>query len=249
MSITGQPDGAPGAEPMKVGVAVADLFTGLYATTAILAALHQVRESGKGQHLDVSLFDCQVAMLANQATNYLVSGSAPGRLGNAHPNIVPYQVFQTHDGHIVLAVGNDSQFAAFCEIAGCEDLAHDEAYNTNPDRVRNREALIDQLIPILKTRRTDDWMAALEAAGVPCGPIQDIAQVLESDLVSARQMLVNTPDNDAQRYVNNPVKFSTTPVENRNAPPQLGAQTRAVLGEKLALSDAELDRLEKQKVL
>lgn len=182
MSLTGE----PGAEPQKVGVAVVDLMTGVYAVTAILAALHERQHTGRGRHIDAALLDVQVAMLANQATNYLVSGRPPTRMGNAHPNIVPYQVFATADGHLVLAVGNDAQFARACEAMGCAALAQDERYTTNAGRVKHRAELVPQLQRALLARPTQAWVAAFDAAGVPCSPILDIAQVFDDPQVRAR---------------------------------------------------------------
>ncbi|HMM85522.1 CaiB/BaiF CoA-transferase family protein, partial [Azohydromonas sp.] len=182
MSITGEPDG----EPQKVGVAVADLMTGLYATTAVLAALHEARVTGRGRHVDAALLDVQVAMLANQASGYLCSGRVPQRQGNAHPSIVPYQVFESADGHLVLAVGNDGQFARFCAVAGRAELATDPRYATNTERVRHRDALVAVVQQLLRARGTAAWVDALEAAGVPCAPILDIGQVFADPQVVAR---------------------------------------------------------------
>lgn len=190
MSITGTPDG----EPQKVGVAVVDLMTGVYAVTAILACLHEARRTGRGRHIDAALLDVQVAMLANQASNFLVSGRPPQRLGNAHPNIVPYQAFATQDGHLVLAVGNDAQFVRFCECAGRPDLAHDPRYASNANRVAQRAALIPELQAVLGRRTTAFWVETLEAAGVPCAPIHDIAQVFADPQVRARGQRIETTD-------------------------------------------------------
>lgn len=233
MSITGQPDGAPGAEPLKVGVAVADLFAGMYAVTGMLAALHHARATGEGQHVDVALLDCQAAMLANQAMNYFASGVSPVRLGNAHPNIVPYQVFATADGYLVLAVGNDAQFAAFCRAGRAEHLADDPDYATNRARVANRAALIGILKEIFLTRSSADWLAALEAEGVPCGPINDVAAVFADPQIRARGMVVEQSRDDigAVRTVGSPLKFSATPATYRRPPPALGADTEDVLRE------------------
>jgi crotonobetainyl-CoA:carnitine CoA-transferase CaiB-like acyl-CoA transferase len=184
MSITGE----PGGEPQKVGVAVADLMTGLYAATAILAALHRARATGRGCHVDAALLDVQVAMLANQASGYLCSGTVPQRQGNAHPSIVPYQVFASADGHVVLAVGNDGQFARFCEAAGCAALAREPRYATNSERVRHRDELVARLADVMRRRGTDDWVALLEGVDVPCAPIHDVAQVFADPQVVARGM-------------------------------------------------------------
>ena len=191
MSITGQPDGTPGAEPMKVGVAVSDIVTGLYTTIAIQAALiHQAR-TGEGQAIDMALFDCQAAGLANQAMNYLAGGMVPGRLGNAHPNIVPYQVFATADGYLILAVANDRQYRSFCRAAEREDLASDVRFQTNAKRVAHREVLVALLEPVLTTYTTEDWITRLEAANVPCGPINRVDQVFADPQAIARGFKVS----------------------------------------------------------
>jgi crotonobetainyl-CoA:carnitine CoA-transferase CaiB-like acyl-CoA transferase len=246
MSITGQPDGAPGAEPMKVGVAVADLFTGLYASNAILAALLHARATGEGQHIDIALFDVQAAMLANQATNFFVSGQAPRRMGNAHPNLTPYQPFPTLDGELVVAVGNDGQFRALCHALGDAGLAADPDFLTNADRVARREALVPRLCALFAPRSTADWMARLEAAGVPCGPVNTVDQVFAEPQAAARGLVVEQSRADLQepvRTVASPARLSATPASYRSAPPALGADTGAVLRERLALSDAEVARL------
>jgi crotonobetainyl-CoA:carnitine CoA-transferase CaiB-like acyl-CoA transferase len=251
MSVTGQADGTPGAEPLKVGVAVADLFTGMYATVAILAALRHAEATGIGQHLDLSLMDCQTAMLANQGANYLVSGVVPGRLGNAHPNITPYQVFATADGHVVLAVGNDGQFRTFCDVAGLVDLKSDNRFTTNALRVANRAALIGALTPALLQRRTSDWIATLEAAQVPCGPINTIDKVFADPQVVARGMQHNMtrPDGTLLPLVANPIKMSVTPPLPRYAPPSLGADTDAMLAKLADLSAEDLSALRTQGII
>ncbi|MEQ8935950.1 MAG: CaiB/BaiF CoA-transferase family protein [Amphiplicatus sp.] len=207
MSVTGQPDGAPGAEPMKVGVAVADLFSGMYAATGVLAALRHAERTGEGQHVDVALYDCQIAMLANQASNYLVSGKAPTRLGNAHPNIAPYQVFKTADSYIIVAVGNDGQFAAFARAIRLPELAEEDSFKTNRLRVANREALTALIAPVLLTRTSAEWFAALETAGVPAGPINAIDEVFADPQTKARGMAISPerPDATGARYVSHPV--------------------------------------------
>src|SRR5262245_43673436 len=177
MSVTGAADGEPGGGPQKVGVAVADLITGMYATSAILAALYEREQSGRGQFIDLALLDTQVAALANQSLNFLVSGNAPERHGTAHPNIVPYQAFATADGYLMLAIGNDRQFSRFCEVAGCSDLATDPRFATNAQRLEHRQSLTSQLSHVLRVRRTYEWVQALIAAEIPCGPINDLAQV------------------------------------------------------------------------
>ena len=245
MSVTGQADGTPGAEPLKVGVAVADLFTGMYATVAILAALRHAEATGQGQHLDLSLLDCQTAMLANQGANYLVSGVAPGRLGNAHPNIAPYQVFGTNDGHVVLAIGNDGQFRTFCDVAGLEGVKADVRFTTNSLRVTNRNALIPLLIATLASRSTAAWIASLEAAGVPCGPINTIDKVFADPHVIARGMRHEMTRDDGQvlPLVANPIKMSVTPPRPRYAPPALGADTQSRLRALLDIPESELATL------
>ncbi len=242
MSITGQPDGAAGAEPMKAGVAVADLFTGMYAVTGILAALRHAERTGQGQHLDVSLLDCQLAMLANQAMNYFVSGDAPVRLGNAHPNIAPYQVFATADGYLVLAVGNDGQFRAFCTAAGAPALGETEAFATNKARVANRAALIPQVSALMARKTTTAWIAALEEAGVPCGPINTIAQAFADPHVQARGTaeVVTRADGETVTLVSSPLRLSETPPQPRLAPPLLAQDTQAVLEEVLGADEATL---------
>jgi crotonobetainyl-CoA:carnitine CoA-transferase CaiB-like acyl-CoA transferase len=245
MSITGQPDGMPGAEPVKTGVAFADVFTGLYATIGVLAALHHRDRSGEGQYLDLALLDTQVAVLANQALNFLVGGKAPKRLGNAHPNIVPYQTFATADGFIIIAVGNDRQFREYVKIAGVPELAEDHRFLTNRDRVGNREALIALLVEPMKRRKTAEWIAALEAAAVPCGPINTIDQVFADPQVKARGLDVRLTREDGTQTpgVANPVRFSATPVEYSKAPPALGNATEDVLRRVLGLTQEEIGRL------
>ncbi|HTI68060.1 MAG TPA: CaiB/BaiF CoA-transferase family protein [Caulobacteraceae bacterium] len=243
MSITGQPDGTPGAEPMKVGVAVTDLFTGLYASNAILAALLHARATGEGQHIDMALFDVQAAMLANQAANYLTTGEPPVRLGNAHPNLAPYQVFATADGAVVLAVGNDGQFRAACRTLGGEALADDPRFPTNAGRVENRAALTAALAPLFAARPTDDWLAAFEVAGVPCGPINDLERVFREPQAIARELVVSQTRADLAGpvlSVASPVRLSKTPPAYDAPPPALGEHTAEVLAERLGLSPGEL---------
>ena len=224
MSITGERDGLAGAGPQKVGVAAADLMTGMYAVSGILAALHHKNQTGEGQHIDLSLLDTQVAWLANQASNYLVSKEVPVRLGTAHPNIVPYQSFAVEDGFIFLAVGNDSQFQRCCEIMGCPELALRPEYETNQMRVNNRASLIPLLQSYLKTRTLDVWLEQFSAAHVPCGPINTIDRVFEDPQVQHRQMQLELehPLAGTVPLVANPVKFSKTPIKYRSAPPVLG---------------------------
>ncbi len=233
MSVTGERDDLPGGGPQKVGVAVADLFTGLYATVAILAALRHRDATGEGQAIDMALLDTQVAMLANLGANYLVTKQAPKRAGNAHQNIVPYQVFEVADGHLILAVGNDSQFERFCAVAGCPDLPRDERFSRNAGRVRHRAVLVPLLAARLLTRSRADWLAALDAAKVPCGPINDLADVFADPQVLARGMKTQVahPHADALELVASPLKLSATPVQLRRPPPLLGQHTDEVLAE------------------
>lgn len=251
MSITGEPDQHPGGGPVKVGVAVADVFTGLYAAIAILGALAHRDRTGAGQHIDLALLDTQVAVLANQAMNYLVTGVAPQRLGNAHPNIVPYQVFATSDGHIIVAVGNETQFARMCEVIGRRELARDERFATNAARVNNREPMVAILHGIFATRTTRDWLEALERAGVPCGPINTVADVFANPQVKARGLRLELPHPTlgAVPSVANPIKYSATPISYRSAPPTLGADTDDVLREMLGVAPAEIARLRKAGIV
>ena len=251
MSVTGERDDRPGGGPQKVGVAVADLFTGMYATVAILAALRHAEATGQGQAIDLALLDSQVAMLANLGANYLATGASPQRAGNAHQNVVPYQVFQAADGHFILAVGNDRQFAKFCAVAGQPELARDPRFETNAGRVRNREALIPLLTPIVAARAQADWLAALEAVQVPCGPINNLAEVFDDPQVRARGMTVSLPhplNDSGVRVVASPMKFSATPVQYRRPPPLLSQHTDEVLGE-LGLTAAEIATLRQQRVI
>ena len=233
MSVTGERDDLPGGGPQKVGVAVADLFTGMYATVAILAALRHRDATGEGQIIDMALLDTQVAMLANLGANYLVTKQPPRRAGNAHQNIVPYQVFEVADGHLILAVGNDAQFERFCAVAGCPELARDERYARNADRVRHRATLVPLLAERLRRRARADWLAALEAAKVPCGPINDLAEVFADPQVRERGMTVTVPHpyTDALELVASPMKLSATPVQLKRPPPLLGQHTDEVLAE------------------
>jgi len=238
MSVTGPSraeiaDDASGGGPQKVGVAVADLFTGMYAVTAILAALRHRDRTGQGQAIDMALLDSQVAMLANLGAGYLASGVAPQRAGNAHQSIVPYQVFEVADGHLILAVGNDAQFARFCAVAGCSELAGDPRFARNAGRVRHRATLVPLLAALLKLRPRAAWLADLEAAKVPCGPINDLAEVFADAQVRDRAMTVEMPHPLAGtvRMVASPMKLAHTPVRYRRAPPLLGADTDAVLAE------------------
>ncbi len=231
MSLTGEPDG----EPMKVGVGVADVMCGMYATIGILAALRHRDKTGEGQHIDVALVDSQIAWLINEGVNHLTNGELPKRRGNGHPNIVPYQVFATSDGHVIVAVGNDGQFRRFCAFLDVPHLADDPLYATNPARLANRDALLAMIVPLIAARPMDDMIAGLEARKVPVGPVQTLDQVFGSAQVKARDMIATIPTNDAKsgdvRVIGNPLKLSKTPVTYRRAPPRFGQDTDDVLGE------------------
>ncbi|CAL94540.1 CaiB/BaiF CoA transferase family protein [Azoarcus olearius] len=245
MSLTGRPDDEEGGGPMKVGVALTDILTGLYATNAVLAALAWREKSGEGQFIDLALLDVQIACLANQAMNYLTTGQNPKRLGNAHPNIVPYQDFPTADGYMILAIGNDGQFARFCTEAGAPELAADPRYATNKARVENRNTLIPALKRLTIERSTADWVAALEALAVPCGPINTLADVFADPQVQARGLKVTMPHPLAGEVplVANPLRLSATPVEYRNPPPLLGQHTEQILSTTLGLSATQIEEL------
>ena len=247
MSITGEPDG----EPMKMGVAFADVFAGLHAVIGIQAALYAREKTRKGQHIDISLLDSQVSVLANQAMNYLVSGRVPKRLGNAHPNIVPYQTFATKDGHIIMAVGNDRQFAEFCRIIGAHHVGEDARFTTNRGRVEQREILIPLLRPFLKLRSTAEWTAYFEAAAVPCGPINTIDQVFDNEQVKARGLLRELQGADGRKVpsVANPIVFSDAQQGNATPSPLLGQDTGAVLKDVLGIGPAETETLKVQGVV
>ncbi|HCX32781.1 MAG TPA: CoA transferase [Rhodocyclaceae bacterium] len=245
MSITGRPDGEPGAGPLKVGVAVTDLMTGMYAAVAVLAALAHRARSGEGQTIELALLDCTVAMLANQATNYLASGRSPGRLGNAHPNIVPYQSFAAADGDVIVAVGNDGQFRRYCEAIGRPGLADDPRFATNRARVANRAPLVALLEPIMAQRRSREWVERLEAAGVPCGPINRIEEVFADPQVIHRGMKIELEHPLAGRVslVGNPIRMSATPIEYRDPPPLRGQHGAQILRELLGMDEKEVERL------
>ena len=256
MSVTGERDDLNGG-PQKVGVAVADLFTGMYAAVGILAALRHAERTGEGQHLDMALLDTQVAMLANLGANYLVSGQAPGRMGNAHQNIVPYQVFEVApraDGgkdFIILAVGNDGQYAKFCEVAGRPDLASEPRFVKNADRVRHRAELVPLLEAVMKTRPKADWLSALEAAKVPCGAINSLDEVFADPQVQARGMVTHWqhPLRADLPLVSSPIKLEKTPVRTDRPPPMLGQHTDEVLGELLGVDAARLATLRDRQVI
>jgi len=251
MSLTGRPDGEEGAGPVKVGVALTDILTGLYSTVAILAALAHRDQAGVGQHIDMALLDVQVACLANQAMNYLTTGNPPRRLGNAHPNIVPYQDFPTADGDFILTVGNDGQFRKFAEVAGQPQWADDPRFATNKLRVANRAELIPLIRQATVFKTTAEWVSQLEAAGVPCGPINDLAQMFQDPQVLARGLAVSMPHAlaGAVPQVASPIRLSETPVEYRRAPPLLGEHTEAVLGDVLGLGADALESLRTSGVL
>ncbi|MBR7996839.1 CoA transferase [Burkholderia cenocepacia] len=251
MSITGERDGEPGGGPQKAGVAIADLATGLYSTIAVLAALAHRDRTGEGQYIDMALLDVQVALLANMNTNFLASGKPPVRWGNAHPNIVPYQTFQTRDGWIIVAVGNDGQFRKFVEAGGRPELADDERFATNPSRVRHRDTLVPILAEMVKARDKADWIGALEAAGVPCGPINDLDEVFDNEQVVARGMQVSLPHPCGAdvKLVRNPIRMSATPPDARTAPPLLGAQTEDVLRDMLGYDDVRIAALKAKQAI
>lgn len=251
MSLTGRADDQAGAGPVKVGVALTDILTGLYSTSAILAALASRGETGKGQHIDMALLDVQVACLANQAMNYLATGAAPKRLGNAHPNIVPYQDFPTADGDFILTVGNDRQFRKFCEVAGKPEWADDSRFATNQARVAHRAELIPLIRQVTVFKTTAQWVGDLEQAGVPCGPVNDIQQVFADPQVVARQLQIELPHALAGSVpqVASPIRLSETPVQYRNAPPLLGEHTEQVLQRWLGLSLADIAALREGAVL
>jgi crotonobetainyl-CoA:carnitine CoA-transferase CaiB-like acyl-CoA transferase len=251
MSITGERDELPGGGPQKVGIAITDVLTGMYASLAVTAAIAYRQLTGAGQYIDMALLDTLVAFNANQISNYWCSGEIPRRYGNAHANIVPYEVFAAADGHIILAVGNDSQFAGFCRVAGRPDLATDPRFSTNPQRVKNRAVLVPIVQEIVKQRAKRDWIGALEDAGVPCGPINDLREVFENPQVRHRGMRVDVPHpaGVACPTVASPMRFSETPVGYGTPPPLLGQHTREILGGVLGLSEAEIDALAAQGVI
>jgi len=237
MSITGRAEGDEGAGPQKVGVALTDIMTGLYATIAVQAALAERERSGRGQHIDLALLDVQIACLANQASNFLAGGVVPRRMGNAHPNIVPYQDFPTADGDVIVAIGNDAQFAKFCAVAGRAEWASDERFATNPARVANRSVLIPMLRQATVARTTQAWVTALEQAGVPCGPINRIDEVFADPHVRERGVRITMEHAKAGSVdlVGNPIRLSATPVDYRRAPPMLGEHTGEVLADWLGM--------------
>ena len=244
MSVTGEPDEVPGGGPQRAGVPVADIITGMYASIAICAAIANRAETGKGQHLDLALLDSQIALMSYQNTNYFATGKPPARIGNLHPNIVPYQPFKTSDGSVILACGNDNLFRKFCEVAGCSALTADPRFATNGKRVENRAEMTRLLQEIFAKRTTRDWVESLEAAGVPNGPINNIAQVFEEPQVKARNIKIELdhPIAGKMPLVASPMRFSGTPIEHTMAPPTLGQHTEDVL-RSLGKSESELARL------
>jgi crotonobetainyl-CoA:carnitine CoA-transferase CaiB-like acyl-CoA transferase len=251
MSVTGEPDSQPGGGPQRAGVPIADIITGMYASIAICAALANRERTGRGQHLDLALLDSQIALLAYQNTNYFSTGQPPKRIGNLHPNIVPYQPFRSSDGDVILACGNDNLFRKFCEAAGCSELAKDARYATNGKRVERRAELTAKLQEVFSKRSTKEWVGLLEAAGVPNGPINNVAQVFEEPQVKARgiRLELEHPAAGKLTSVASPMRFSGTPLEFRLAPPLLGQHTDEVLKNLLGKSDAEIARLRAEDVL
>lgn len=251
MSLTGERDDLPGGGPQKAGVAIADLMTGMYATIAVMAALTHRDRTGEGQYIDMALLDVQVAMLANMNTNYLASGKPPVRWGNAHPNIVPYQTFATSDGHIIVAAGNDGQYKKFVAAGGEEQLATDERFCTNPARVANREVLIPLLADMVKRKSRQEWIALLEDAGVPCGPINRLDDVFNDPQVKARGMQITLPHPSAGsvKLVGSPMKLSATPPDYQSPPPLLGQHTDQILKSVLGYDDEQLSQLRQRGII
>lgn len=250
MSLTGKPDGEPGGGPVKSGVAFTDIFTGIYAANAVLAALYQRRDSGVGCYIDMALMDVQVGVLANQALNYLTSGDVPQRLGNAHPNIVPYQAVATQDGHMIVAVGNDEQFKRFCAVLSLQALADDPRFATNAARVNNRGLLMPQLEAALAQRSTGEWLASFEDAGVPCGPINTLDRVFDDPHVKARELKQTLPHPQAGQVdlVASPIRFNGVQMNASTAPPLLGQHTESVL-EELGITPEQLRALRKAAII
>lgn len=252
MSVTGRPDGAPGEGPLRAGVAVSDLFSGLYAAGAVIAALYHAEKTGKGQHVDISLLDCQMAALANQAANYMASGETPVRTGNRHPNLAPYGVYGASDQPFIFAIGNDGQFARFCEFAGLSGLAHDARFGNNAARLENHVALDAILVPALQERPAHCWVEGLATIGIPSGLVQTIEQSFNSEQAKARNMTAEMSRDDLANPVRTaatPVKLSETPIREPQAPPSLGQHNKQVLGDLLGLSELEIARYRKDGII
>jgi crotonobetainyl-CoA:carnitine CoA-transferase CaiB-like acyl-CoA transferase len=251
MSITGERDDAPGGGPQKVGVAIADLMTGMYSSVGILAALHERQASGLGQHIDMALLDTQVAWLANQNANYLIGGEPPKRMGNAHPNVMPYQTFRTRDGDLILAIGNDNQFTKFCQAAGIPEAAADPRFADNASRLANREACTAAIAPAVLQKTTAEWIAMLEPLGVPCGPINRLDHVYADPQVQHRgiKIEVEHPIAGSVPLVANPIRYSRTPISYEVPPPLLGQHTDEVLGGLLGKSSDDLQQLRASKII
>lgn len=251
MSITGQPDGMPGDEPMKSGIAISDILTGMYATTAILAALEHRNVSGRGQYIDMSLLDCIVTLNSYQAINYFLSGSIPQRMGNAHSNMVPYQVFKCKEGSIIIAVGNDGQYQAYCKAIDREPLASDPLYATGPNRSRNRQQLIPQLADAMLARTMEEWVPLLEAVNVPCGPIYNMKQVFEDPQVLHRGMQLSLEHGVGVEApaLANPIRLSDTPIRYGRSAPLLGEHNQEILRDRLGFTDAQLEALQAKHVI
>ncbi|MBC3907489.1 CaiB/BaiF CoA transferase family protein [Undibacterium umbellatum] len=251
MSLTGERDDLPGGGPQKAGVAIADLMTGMYSTIAVMAALTHRDRTGEGQYIDMALLDVQVAMLANMNMNYLASGNAPKRWGNAHQNIVPYQTFATSDGHIIVAAGNDGQYKKFVQIGGLPELADDPRFSTNPQRVEHRDVLVPILANMVRLKSKQEWISMLEEAGVPCGPINKLNEVFEDPQVLARQMQIKLPHPTAGqvKLVASPMKLSATPVTYSSAPPLLGQHTQTVLTDVLGYDAHQLQALKTKNII
>jgi formyl-CoA transferase len=251
MSVTGERDDLPGGGPQRVGVPIVDIMTGMYASIAVCAAIAHRAVSGRGQYIDMALLDTQVAFLSNQGMNYLATGEAPVRLGNTHPNIVPYQTFRTSDGAIILACGNDNLFRRFCDVAGCGELASDARFATNGKRVENRTVLTETLDAVFAKRTTKEWVEALEGAGVPNGPINDLKQVFEEPQVIARGMRIEVahPTAGTVPMVASPMRFSATPITYDVPPPTLGQHTAEVLAKRLSMSAEDIERLKRDGIV
>jgi crotonobetainyl-CoA:carnitine CoA-transferase CaiB-like acyl-CoA transferase len=251
MSITGVADGEPGAAPMKSGLAISDLVTGMYTSTAILAALEHRHVSGAGQYIDISLLDCLVAITSNQANNFFYSGTIPQRMGNTHPNLVPYQVFHCREGDIIVAVGNDAQYAAFCKCIGQPELASDPRYRKSSERTRNRASLIPVIAEVMLGRTMKEWNTLLDAGNVPCGPVYNMSQVFADPQVRHRRMQVSLPHSAGVEApgVASPIRLSDTPIRYGQAAPRLGEHSAAILGERLGLSAERIADLRARQII